>query len=186
MISSRRRKEFRAADRLAKYPRRFSPSVMASTVRNMHAQEHGQKRFASRTQAAEWDARYSERDGAMWSGRPNGRLVAEAARLTRGRAFDVGCGEGADAIWLARSGWTVTAIDLSDLAVRRAREAAELAEVAVDCVRGDALHAVPGPLVRPLVDAIPSAAQGRRPGRRTDTARHGAPRRVAGRRLSRP
>ena len=38
-------------------------------------------------------------------------------RLTPGRALDVGCGEGADAIWLARSGWTVTAIDISDVAV---------------------------------------------------------------------
>ena len=115
---------------------------MASTVRNVHGpgQEHGQKRFDSGAQAAEWDARYSERDRAMWSGRPNGRLVAEAAGLIPGRALDVGCGEGADSIWLARRGWTVTAIDISDIAVRRAREAAERAEVAVDWVRGDALQ----------------------------------------------
>ena len=90
--------------------------------------------------AGQWDARYRERDGTMWSGRPNGRLVAEATSLTPGRALDVGCGEGADAVWLARRGWMVTAIDISDVAVRRAREAARLAGAAVDWVCGDALQ----------------------------------------------
>ncbi len=74
----------------------------------------------------------------MWSGRPNGRLVAEVADLTPGRALDVGCGEGADAIWLARLGWTVTAIDVSDVAVGRAREAAERAGASVEWICGDA------------------------------------------------
>ncbi len=93
----------------------------------MHERERGEQRFGAAAQAAEWDARYGERDRAMWSGRPNGRLAAEVADLTPGRALDVGCGEGADAIWLARRGWTVTAIDISDVAVGRAREASELA-----------------------------------------------------------
>lgn len=77
----------------------------------MHEHEHDE-RFGAAAQAAEWDARYSERDGAMWSGRPNGRLVAEVADLAPGRALDVGCGEGADAIWLAQHGWTVSAIKI--------------------------------------------------------------------------
>jgi SAM-dependent methyltransferase len=128
----------------------------------MHEHEHGEQRFGAALEAAEWDARYSERDGAMWSGRPNGRLVAEVAGLTPGRALDVGCGEGADAIWLARRGWTVTAIDISDVAVRRAREAGELAGAAVDWVRGDALE-TPFParsfdLVSLLYPALPKAA----------------------------
>jgi len=76
----------------------------------------------------------------MWSGRPNGRLVAEVGALTPGRVLDVGCGEGADAIWLAQRGWTVTAIDISDVAVSRAREAAQLNGVAVDWVCGDVLE----------------------------------------------
>ena len=83
---------------------------------------------------------YSEREGAMWSGRPNGRLRVEAAGLTPGRALDVGCGEGADAIWLARNGWTVTGIDISDVAVGRARAAAELAGTAVEWICGDVLR----------------------------------------------
>ena len=76
----------------------------------MDRHEDHEKRFGSAAQATEWDARYSEHDGPRWSGRPNGRLVAEVAGLTPGRVLDVGCGEGGDAIWLARSGWTVTAI----------------------------------------------------------------------------
>jgi SAM-dependent methyltransferase len=106
----------------------------------MHEHEPGHDRLGAATQAAEWDARYSERDGAMWSGRPNGRLVAELIDLSPGRALDVGCGEGADAIWLARRGWTVTAIDISDVAVRRAREAAAQACAEVEWVCGDALQ----------------------------------------------
>lgn len=106
----------------------------------MREHESGEQRFGVRAEAAEWDTRYSDRDGAMWSGRPNGRLVAEVADLIPGRALDVGCGEGADAIWLALRGWTVTAIDISDVAVSRARDAAERAGVAVEWLCGDALR----------------------------------------------
>jgi SAM-dependent methyltransferase len=91
---------------------------------------------------AEWDARYGERGDAMWSGRPNGRLVAEVEGLPPGRALDVGCGEGADAIWLARHGWSVTGVDVSQVAVDRARTAAEAAGVSVEWIRGDALELV--------------------------------------------
>ena len=106
----------------------------------MNRDERREKRLGSAAQAAEWDARYTERDGARWSGRPNGRLLAEVAGLRPGRALDVGCGEGADAIWLARSGWTVTAIEISEVAVIRAREAAERAGAIVEWVCGDALR----------------------------------------------
>jgi SAM-dependent methyltransferase len=105
----------------------------------MHEHEHREQRFGAEAQAAEWDARYGEHDRTMWSGRPNGRLVAEVADLAPGRALDVGCGEGADAIWLARRGWTVTAIDISDVAVGRAREAAALADADIEWVCGNAL-----------------------------------------------
>ncbi|MEV0838682.1 class I SAM-dependent methyltransferase [Actinocatenispora sera] len=66
-----------------------------------------------------WDGRYRER-GQLWSGRPNGVLVEEASALPPGRALDVGCGEGADARWLAQRGWQVTAIDVSQVALDRA------------------------------------------------------------------
>jgi SAM-dependent methyltransferase len=102
---------------------------------------HNEPPADASAQAAEWDAKYGEGDGARWSGRPNGRLVAEVADLAPGRALDVGCGEGADAVWLAQRGWAVTAIDVSDVALSRARAAAGRAGVVVDWVGGDALQA---------------------------------------------
>jgi SAM-dependent methyltransferase len=128
----------------------------------MDQHERREERSGSAVQAADWDARYSERGGARWSGRPNGRLLAEVASLPPGRALDVGCGEGADAIWLARNGWTVTATDISEVAVTRAREAAELAGAVVEWVRGDALQtAFPAgsfDLVSMQYPALPKAA----------------------------
>jgi SAM-dependent methyltransferase len=128
----------------------------------MPEDEDGQKRFSAAAQAGEWDARYNEPVGAMWSGRPNGRLVVEVEGLTPGRALDVGCGEGADAIWLALRGWTVTAIDISAVAIGRARAAAELAGAAVEWICGDVLQtAFPAgsfALVSMQYPALPKAA----------------------------
>jgi SAM-dependent methyltransferase len=57
---------------------------------------------------------------AVWSGRPNRQLVVEASALPPGTALDAGCGEGADALWLAERGWRVTAVDYSTVALDRA------------------------------------------------------------------
>ncbi|MFJ4876450.1 SAM-dependent methyltransferase [Streptomyces sp. NPDC088745] len=80
----------------------------------------------TRTDSTEfWDGRYAESD-RVWSGEANVVLVREVAGLTPGRALDLGCGEGADAVWLARRGWRVTATDISRVALdRAARHAAE-------------------------------------------------------------
>jgi thioredoxin reductase/SAM-dependent methyltransferase len=66
-----------------------------------------------------WEERYRARP-AVWSGRPNPQLLAETTGLPPGRALDVGCGEGADALWLAGCGWRVTAVDISRTALGRA------------------------------------------------------------------
>jgi len=66
-----------------------------------------------------WDDRYRSQ-AALWSGEPNGHLVAEVDGMTPGTALDVGAGEGADAIWLAGRGWQVTAVDISAVALERA------------------------------------------------------------------
>ncbi|WP_433323742.1 class I SAM-dependent methyltransferase [Spirillospora sp. CA-294931] len=74
--------------------------------------------------ARRWDEMYRSRD-QVFSGDPNPVLVAETAGLVPGRALDVGCGEGADAIWLARKGWRVTAVDVSEVALGRAAAASD-------------------------------------------------------------
>lgn len=59
--------------------------------------------------------------GQQWSGNPNDSLVREVAEMTPGTALDVGCGEGADLLWLAEQGWTVVGVDPADAAVERSR-----------------------------------------------------------------
>ncbi|WP_017591501.1 class I SAM-dependent methyltransferase [Nocardiopsis potens] len=104
-----------------------------------------------------WDEMYLAKD-AVWSGRPNQTLVQEAAGLEPGRALDVGAGEGADAVWLARQGWKVTAADVSEVALERAagHAAAAGAEVAeaIDWWRVDMLEAAPAPAGYDLVSAF--------------------------------
>lgn len=73
-----------------------------------------------------WEQRYADAD-RVWSGRPNATLVDVAGALPPGRALDLGCGEGADAIWLAGRGWDVTGVDISPTAVARAVDAAHAA-----------------------------------------------------------
>ena len=87
--------------------------------------------------AEDWDRRYTDGGHTLWSGEANGALVAGIAHLNPGAALDVGCGEGADAIWLAAQGWQVTAVDISAVAVDRAHELATTAGVSVQWVFAD-------------------------------------------------
>jgi SAM-dependent methyltransferase len=109
-----------------------------------------------------WDERYRSAD-RLWSGQPNAQLVAQAAGLPPGEALDAGCGEGADAIWLASRGWTVTAVDVSEVALDRAAGHAAGQGVAdrVTWRREDLLTWEPAPQRFDLVSAqfmhLPSA-----------------------------
>lgn len=94
---------------------------------------------------AGWEARYAEVDG-FWSGRVNATLADVAAPLPPGTALDVGCGEGGDAVWLAQHGWTVTGVDVSATAIRRAADAARARGLGADrvtFVEVDAVDALP-------------------------------------------
>lgn len=90
-----------------------------------HDHSHGAHHAPGETQFTRefWDDRYSSAD-RLWSGNPNVQLVAQVSGLPPGRALDVGCGEGADAVWLAGQGWSVTAVDVSVVALERGAEAA--------------------------------------------------------------
>jgi len=105
---------------------------------------HGQP---ERFDEAFWNERYRSA-AALWSGNPNRYLVSEASGLRPGAALDVGCGEGADALWLAGRGWQVTGVDLSTVALERAaRHAAQAgAEIGarIDWVHADLSSWDPG------------------------------------------
>lgn len=66
-------------------------------------------------EAEDWDARYAAGPGLQWGAEPNRWLVREVAALPPGTALDLGAGEGRNAIWLARQGWRVTAVDFSQV-----------------------------------------------------------------------
>jgi SAM-dependent methyltransferase len=72
--------------------------------------------------AAYWEERY--RHHAAEAHGPSPQLVDEVRDLRPGTALEAGCGEGANAIWLAGLGWSVTAVDISPSALARARRQA--------------------------------------------------------------
>jgi 2-polyprenyl-3-methyl-5-hydroxy-6-metoxy-1,4-benzoquinol methylase len=67
-----------------------------------------------------WDRRY-DGDELVWTSQANRFLIEEAAGLPAGRALDVACGEGRNAVWLAERGWQVTGVDFSSVGVAKAR-----------------------------------------------------------------
>jgi SAM-dependent methyltransferase len=86
----------------------------------------------------EWNRRYAGSE-LLWTARPNRFLVAEAAELSPGRALDLACGEGRNAVWLAEQGWHVTGVDFSGVALAKAGElaAARGVEIDVDWIEAD-------------------------------------------------
>ena len=125
-----------------------------------------------------WEGHYRRRE-RVWSGRANAVLVDVVGALPAGMALDLGCGEGGDAIWLARQGWRVTAVDVSATALDRASEDAASAGVAdridfqqhdlaltfpsgaFDLVSAQYLHS---PIEFPRVHVLQEAASAVKPG----------------------
>ncbi|MFI6172349.1 class I SAM-dependent methyltransferase [Nocardia sp. NPDC051052] len=65
-----------------------------------------------------WNEVYAARPAAT-DPRPNDLLAETVTGLPSGDVLDLGCGDGGDALWLARRGWHVTAVDISSVAVER-------------------------------------------------------------------
>jgi SAM-dependent methyltransferase len=85
--------------------------------------------------AEAWNARYRETE-LVWSAEPNQFVEAELADLAPGRAVDLAAGEGRNAIWLARQGWQVTAVDFAQAGLDKGRILA--GDLGVDWVCADA------------------------------------------------
>jgi len=86
-----------------------------------------------------WDNRYrsKERAGEDFQTEPT-KLVAQTARsLSPGKALDLACGTGRNALWLAQKGWNVTAVDGASAALQILGERARKENVNVETVRAD-------------------------------------------------
>lgn len=89
-----------------------------------------------------WDQRYGG-DEFVWKTDPNQLLVKEVVDLQPGRALDLACGEGRNAVWLARHGWHVTGIDFSPVGLAKARRLAARYDVDVDWIEADVIECDP-------------------------------------------
>lgn len=103
---------------------------------NAHAPETGKGDMAMisykllyRLGFAPWESRAVP---PTWQG-----IVDGADALPPGRALDVGCGTGRDAVYLATRGWQVTAVDISATAIARARQRAAQGHAEVHWITGD-------------------------------------------------
>ena len=86
----------------------------------------------------DWDRHYSEADTLDWT--PSPLLVQIVGLLPPGEALDLACGPGRNAIYLAKLGWRVTAVDSSPVAIRLLRERAQslpIRAVQADLERGE-------------------------------------------------
>ena len=92
----------------------------------------------------QWDERYGGTE-FVWTSSPNQFLVSEVAGLPPGRAADLACGEGRNAVWLADQGWQVTGVDFSPVGLAKGRRLAELANVEVAWVESAVTEWTPPP-----------------------------------------
>jgi SAM-dependent methyltransferase len=123
------------------------------TCRSSHQQtDHDLPAPEAPRDAAEWDELYAS-TAQLFSGQPNSTLISEVSGLHPGRALDVGCGEGSDAVWLASQGWEVTALEVSQVALERATLNAEQAAVDVQWVHASLVDALLPPAGFDLVSA---------------------------------
>ncbi|HVC24850.1 MAG TPA: class I SAM-dependent methyltransferase [Acidimicrobiales bacterium] len=87
-------------------------------------------------ESTDWDERYAV-DELIWRADPNRFLVEEVGGLPVGRALDVACGEGRNAVWLAEQGWNVTGVDFSNVALAKAAKLASSRGVEVEWLPAD-------------------------------------------------
>jgi len=63
--------------------------------------------------------------------------LVESGRIQSGRAIDLGCGAGANAIYLAQNGFEVTGVDFAEAAIEKARARAKEAGVQISFIVDD-------------------------------------------------
>ena len=81
---------------------------------------------------AAWDEEYRKRAATTTESFPAPLLIDAVRNLTPGRALDLACGTGRNALWLAEHGWNVTAVDGSPLAIDMLRSRAAASGATID------------------------------------------------------
>ena len=89
-----------------------------------------------------WDRRYAGSE-LIWTAEANRFLAAEAVDLPAGRALDLACGEGRNAVWLAERGWDVTGVDFSQVGLDKGERLALERGVSVSWLQADVVEWVP-------------------------------------------
>jgi SAM-dependent methyltransferase len=117
--------------------------------------EHKRPRSSVRRGFAreDWNARYGG-SKLLWTAEPNRLFASEVEELEPGRALDLACGEGRNAVWLAERGWRTTAVDFSDVALAKAAQLAASRGVEVEWVLADVLELVVEPRTFDLVAVL--------------------------------
>jgi SAM-dependent methyltransferase len=90
----------------------------------------------------DWNARYAGSE-LLWTAEPNRRFASEVEGLEPGRALELACGEGRNAVWLAEQGWRTTGVDFSDVALSKAAQLAASRGVEVEWIAADVLEHEP-------------------------------------------
>jgi SAM-dependent methyltransferase len=87
----------------------------------------------------EWNERYRLRERAAedFDSTPTRLLVETAASLAPGKALDLACGTGRNALWLAEHGWEVTAVDGAHAAIEALRTRATERGLKINAVIAD-------------------------------------------------
>ena len=113
-------------------------AVLTVVTPPARAQEPPRTPLAATTDAQRerWNRVFSEPRANIRT-EANQFLVQVVRELKPGVALDIGMGVGRNALFLGRAGWTVTGVDISDVAVQKAREQAEAAKLPLTAVRED-------------------------------------------------
>ncbi|HLN32322.1 MAG TPA: methyltransferase domain-containing protein [Gemmataceae bacterium] len=89
----------------------------------------------------QWNKRYESGETPWDTGKPSAELqrVVKKENICPCRVVELGCGTGTNALWLASQGFEVTGIDLSPVAIERARQRSSQLGVAVRWIAADLL-----------------------------------------------
>jgi SAM-dependent methyltransferase len=83
-----------------------------------------------------WDERYSA-EGYAYGTKPNEFLQEKFSRIPKGKVLSLAEGEGRNAVFLAKQGYAVTAVDASIVGLNKARKLAAENDVAIEIVLAD-------------------------------------------------